>query len=250
MNVGYFLSSEEWGPRELVAQAVKTQAAGFEGLWISDHFYPWNDEQGHSPFVWSTIGADRQRDRDEGHDSCHLPDRAAPSRNLAQAAATSAILLDGRFCLGVGSGEALNERIFGDRWPEADEPLEMLEEAVGVIRLLWEGGVHDHRGRHFRLEHCRVYDAAADRDLGLRAKGDRVGGQDRRRLLHRSPRRRISPAIPFQSEERGLRAGWDEGLLGRRREPSAQDRPPPVARRGAPGRARAGPAHGRAFRAS
>ena len=77
---------------------------------------------------------------------------------VAQAAATSAILLNGRFCLGVGSGEALSEHVFGDRWPEADERLEMLEEAVEVIRLLWQGGVHDHRGRHYRLEHCRVYD--------------------------------------------------------------------------------------------
>ena len=77
---------------------------------------------------------------------------------VAQAAATSAILLNGRFCLGVCGGEALNEHVFGDRWPEADERLEMLEEAVEVIRLLWQGGVHDRRGRHYRLEHCRVYD--------------------------------------------------------------------------------------------
>jgi G6PDH family F420-dependent oxidoreductase len=77
---------------------------------------------------------------------------------IAQAAATSAVLFGGRFRLGVGSGEALNEHILGDRWPGADERLEMLEEAVHVIRTLWEGGVHDHRGRHYRVEHCRVYD--------------------------------------------------------------------------------------------
>ena len=77
---------------------------------------------------------------------------------IAQAAATSAVMLDGRFALGVGSGEALNEHILGDRWPEADERLEMLEEAVEVIRMLWEGGVQDHRGRHYRVEHARIYD--------------------------------------------------------------------------------------------
>jgi G6PDH family F420-dependent oxidoreductase len=77
---------------------------------------------------------------------------------IAHAAATAAVMLDGEFCLGVGSGEALNEHILGDRWPEADERLEMLEEAVEVIRTLWQGGVHDHRGTHYRVEHARVYD--------------------------------------------------------------------------------------------
>ena len=81
MKIGYFLSSEEWGPRELVTQAVKAQKAGFEGLWISDHFHPWNDEQGHSPFAWSTIGAIATLTRDEGHDRCHLPHGTSPSRN-------------------------------------------------------------------------------------------------------------------------------------------------------------------------
>jgi G6PDH family F420-dependent oxidoreductase len=77
---------------------------------------------------------------------------------IAQAAATSAVMLDGRFSLGVGSGEALNEHILGDVWPEADERLEMLEEAVEVIRKLWQGGPQDHRGRHYRVSHARIYD--------------------------------------------------------------------------------------------
>jgi G6PDH family F420-dependent oxidoreductase len=77
---------------------------------------------------------------------------------VAQAAATAAIQLEGRFTLGVGSGEALNEHILADRWPGADERLEMLEEAVHLIRKLWQGGVHDHRGRHYRVENCRIYD--------------------------------------------------------------------------------------------
>ena len=159
MKIGYFLSSEEWGPHDLVAQAVKAQGAGFEGLWISDHYHPWNDEQGHSPFVWSTIGAIAQAtDGMKVTTAVTCPTIRIHPGIIAQAAATSALLLDGNFCLGVGSGEALNEHIFGDRWPEADERLEMLEEAVGVIRTLWEGGVKSHRGRHYRLEHCRVYD--------------------------------------------------------------------------------------------
>ena len=159
MRIGYFLSSEEWGPHELVAQAVKAQRAGFEGLWISDHFHPWNDKQGHSPFVWSTIGAiAHATDEMKVTTAVTCPTIRIHPAIIAQAAATSAVLLNGRFCLGVGSGEALNEHIIGARWPEADERLEMLEEAVGVIRTLWQGGVHDHRGRHYRVEHARIYD--------------------------------------------------------------------------------------------
>ncbi len=159
MQIGYFLSSEEWGPHELVAQAVKAQEAGFEGLWISDHYHPWNDEQGHSPFVWSTIGAIAQAtDGMKLTTAVTCPTVRIHPAIIAQAAATSAVLLEGRFCLGLGSGEALNEHIVGAHWPEADERLEMLEEAVEVIRTLWQGGARDHRGRHYRVEHARVYD--------------------------------------------------------------------------------------------
>ncbi|HEY2772269.1 MAG TPA: TIGR03557 family F420-dependent LLM class oxidoreductase [Solirubrobacteraceae bacterium] len=159
MKIGYFLSSEEWGPKDLVAQAVKAKEAGFEGLWISDHYHPWNDTQGHSPFVWSTIGAIAQAVGPmKLTTAVTCPTVRIHPGIIAQAAATAAIQLDGNFCLGVGSGEALNEHIFGDRWPEADERLEMLEEAVEVIRTLWEGGPKDFRGRHYRLDHARVYD--------------------------------------------------------------------------------------------
>ena len=159
MKLGYFLSSEEWGPQELVRQAVKAREAGFDRLWISDHYHPWNDAQGHSPFVWSTIGAVAAAT--EGMTvttAVTCPTVRIHPAIIAQAAATSAVLLDGRFVLGVGSGEALNEHILGDRWPRATERLEMLEEAIEVIRLLWRGGVQSHRGRHYRVDHCRVYD--------------------------------------------------------------------------------------------
>src|SRR5438067_10092769 len=159
MKIGYFLSSEEWGPRELVELAVKSQDAGFDGLWISDHFHPWNDEQGHSPFVWSVIGGiARATPGVRLTTAVTCPSLRIHPAVTAQAAATSAVLLDGNFSLGVGSGEALNEHILGDRWPSADERLEMLEEAVEVMRILWRGGVQSHRGTHYRLEHCRVYD--------------------------------------------------------------------------------------------
>src|SRR5436190_3916318 len=117
MRIGYFLSTEEYDPAELVAQARAAEAAGFEGLWISDHFHPWNDQQGQSPFVWSVIGAISQ--------VCDLPVTTAVTcptvrmhpAIIAQAAATAAVMTGGRFTLGVGTGEALNEHVLGDAWP-------------------------------------------------------------------------------------------------------------------------------------
>src|SRR5881227_813953 len=157
MKLGYFLSCEEWGPKELVELAVKAESAGFERLWISDHFHPWNDEQGHSPFVWSVIGAIASAIPGvKLTTAVTCPTLRIHPAVIAQAAATSSVLLDGNFSLGVGSGEALNEHILGDRWPSADERLEMLEEAVEVMRTLWQGGVQSHRGRHYRVEHARI----------------------------------------------------------------------------------------------
>ncbi|MBV9417933.1 MAG: TIGR03557 family F420-dependent LLM class oxidoreductase [Solirubrobacterales bacterium] len=159
MKIGYFLSSEEWGPKDLVKLATKAEQAGFEGLWISDHYHPWGDEQGHSPFVWSVIGAIAAATDDMAVTTAvTCPTIRIHPAIIAQAAATASILLDGRFALGLGSGEALNEHILGDRWPEADERLEMLEEAVEAIRKLWKGGFQSHRGRHYRIENARIYD--------------------------------------------------------------------------------------------
>ncbi|MER7923142.1 LLM class F420-dependent oxidoreductase [Streptomyces sp. NPDC096057] len=154
---GYFLSCEEHGPAELVEQARMAEQAGFTSLWISDHYHPWNDAQGQSPFVWSVIGALSQ--------AVSLPVQTAVTCPLirmhpavvAQAAATSAVQLNGRFRLGIGSGEALNEHILGDAWPEADVRLAMLEEAVHVMRELFTGKQISHRGEHYTVENARLY---------------------------------------------------------------------------------------------
>src|SRR6478735_1184469 len=137
MRIGYFLSTEEYGPAELVEQAKAAEQAGFEALWISDHFHPWNNEQGNSPFVWSVIGAISQATDLHVTTAVTCPMIRTHPAIIAQAAATSAQMLGGRFTLGVGSGEALNEHILGTVWPSADVRLEMLEEAVGLIRELW-----------------------------------------------------------------------------------------------------------------
>jgi G6PDH family F420-dependent oxidoreductase len=157
MKIGYFLSSEEFDPREILDQARRAEQAGFHGLWISDHYHPWNDEQGHSGFVWSMIGALAEATSLPVTTGVTCPTTRIHPAIIAQAAATSGVLHDGRFNLGVGTGEALNEHILGDRWPEADERLDMLEEAVEVIRLLWQGGQQSHRGRHYTVENARLY---------------------------------------------------------------------------------------------
>jgi G6PDH family F420-dependent oxidoreductase len=154
---GYFLSCEEFTPAELLDQARLAEEAGFQALWISDHYHPWNAEQGQSPFVWSVLGALSQVTRLPVTTAVTCPTFRTHPAIVAQAAATSAVLHEGRFTLGVGSGEALNEHIFGDAWPSADVRLAMLEEAVDVIRLLHAGGVKDHDGPFYTVENAQLY---------------------------------------------------------------------------------------------
>ena len=176
-EIGYTLSSEEQGPRELVGLAARAEEVGFSFAMISDHFHPWIDRQGHSPFVWGVLGgiAERtERIRVGTGVTCPLI-RIHPAI-LAHAAATASVLLEGRFLLGVGTGENLNEHVLGDRWPAADERLDMLQEAVEVIRLLWDGGPQTHRGPHYRVENARIYDLPDDPPpILIAAKGERAG---------------------------------------------------------------------------
>jgi G6PDH family F420-dependent oxidoreductase len=157
MRFGYFLSCEEYTPKQLVHQARLAEEAGFDALWISDHFHPWNNEQGQSPFVWSVIGAISE--------ACDLPVTTAVTcptvrthpAVIAQAAATSTVMLEGRFILGLGSGEALNEHILGDAWPTADVRLAMLEESVEVIRRLFSGETVTFGGKFYTVDTARIY---------------------------------------------------------------------------------------------
>lgn len=161
MKIGCFLSSEESSPAELVERARLAEQAGFEALSISDHFHPWSEEQGHSPFVWSAIGAIAEATDLPVSTAVTCPTVRIHPAIVAHAAATCALLCERGFTLGVGSGEALNEHILGDRWPAADERLEMLEESVEVMRALWRGGDVTHQGRHYRVENARIYDLPA-----------------------------------------------------------------------------------------
>ena len=155
---GYALSSEEHAPNDLVRYAQRAEAAGFTFAAISDHYHPWVDQQGHAPFVWSVIGA-------IAHATSTLnlgtgvtcPTVRIHPAIIAQAAATTAAMMPGRFFLGVGTGENLNEHILGDHWPPAAVRQDMLAEAVAVIRQLWAGGYQSFDGTFYTVENARIY---------------------------------------------------------------------------------------------
>ena len=158
IEFGYWLSSEEHRPLDLVRDAARAEELGFSFAMISDHFHPWIDAQGHSPFVWSVLGGiAASTERIEVATGVTCPMIRTHPAIVAHAAATAGAMLPGRFTLGLGSGENLNEHVTGARWPAPDERLDMFEEAIEVIRLLWKGGEQTHRGRHYTVDHARLY---------------------------------------------------------------------------------------------
>ena len=160
-KIGYALSSEEFTAPELVRNAGLATEAGFSDFMISDHFHPWTDRQGNSPFVWSVIGAMATvTDGARIGTGVTCPTFRIHPAVIAQAAATSATMCD--FYLGVGSGEALNEHILGDRWPPADTRIAMLEESVELLRLLWEGKETTFEGEFYVVENARIYNVPDD----------------------------------------------------------------------------------------
>lgn len=156
---GYKLMTEEHGPKDLIANSVLAEQAGFDFVSISDHFHPWLEAQGHAPFAWSVLGA-----------IAHATDKIGITTGLtcpiiryhpaiiAQAAATIAVMSDNRFSLAVGAGERLNEHVTGALWPSTPIRHEMLGEAIDIFRLLWQGGVHSYEGQFFDVDHAQLYD--------------------------------------------------------------------------------------------
>jgi coenzyme F420-dependent glucose-6-phosphate dehydrogenase len=158
IDVGYQLSSEEHSAPDLVGYARRAEEIGFTYAVVSDHFHPWLHRQGQAPFVWTVLGAIAQvTKRLRVGTAVTAPIRRTPPYLVAQAAATAATLLPGRFFLGVGTGENLNEHVTGEWWPPGEVRREMLEEAVEVIRKLWKGGTVEHFGRHYTVDNARVY---------------------------------------------------------------------------------------------
>ena len=158
LTVGYWLSSEEHGPRDLVAHGVRAEEVGFTTAMISDHFQPWVRRQGQAPFVWTVLGALLQAtERLEVGTGVSAPMLRISPLVLAHAGATTAALAPGRVFVSVGTGERLNEQVTGRRWPAIAERRAVLEEAVGVIRRLWDGETVHHRGEHVQVEGAHLY---------------------------------------------------------------------------------------------
>jgi G6PDH family F420-dependent oxidoreductase len=154
---GYALSSEEHTAPDIVRFAQASEQAGFRDVMISDHFHPWVDAQGQSPFVWSVIGGIGATTGLRVGTGVTCPTFRIHPAIIAQAAATSATMCKGGFFLGVGSGENLNEHILADRWPETDERLAMLEEAVALMRELWKGETTSWDGDFYKVDNARIY---------------------------------------------------------------------------------------------
>jgi coenzyme F420-dependent glucose-6-phosphate dehydrogenase len=158
VKLGYALSSEEHDPQRLVDLAKLAEDTGFSFAFISDHFHPWIEQQGHSPFVWGVLGAISQAtSRIEIATGVTCPIIRIHPAIIAQAAATAQLLLKGRFKLGLGTGEHLNEHITGEGWPQIDIRQEMLKEAVDIIRFLWEGRTQTYYGTFYTVEDAKIY---------------------------------------------------------------------------------------------
>lgn len=175
MKVGYKLFAEGYDPKEVVRQAVEAERAGFDFVEVSDHFHPWLHDHEHSGFAWSMLAAIAARtERLELATGVTCPFVRYHPAIIAQAAATTAILSDGRFTLGVGAGEQLNEHVVGRGWPSVTVRHEMFREALEIIRLLWSGGYQSYEGKHLRLEDARVFDLPdADPTIAVAIGGPR-----------------------------------------------------------------------------
>src|ERR671929_406874 len=153
MQLGYTMMTEQAGPKDLVGHVVGAEEAGFDFAVCSDHYFPWLDEMGHSPNAWVTLGSAAQAtSRIELMTYVTCPTFRYHPAVVAQQAATLQLISGGRFTLGLGAGENLNEHIVGGGWPPADVRQEMLVEALQVIRDLFDGGAPDLRGGHFDVE--------------------------------------------------------------------------------------------------
>ncbi|MBT2505689.1 LLM class F420-dependent oxidoreductase [Streptomyces sp. ISL-98] len=200
VQIGYTMMTEQAGPRELVEHVVGAERAGFDFSVTSDHYFPWLDSQGHSPYAWSVLGAAAQAtSRIPLMTYVTCPTVRYHPAVVAQKAATMQLLSEGRFRLGLGSGEHLNEHVVGVGWPAAHVRLEMLEEAVEVIRALFEGSTVSHHGTHFDVENAKLWDLPdKPPPIGIAVSGDRsceVAGRLGDLVIATDPKRELLEAF-------------------------------------------------------
>src|SRR5918994_6780161 len=155
--VGYAASFEQFHPTDLLKWCQQAEQQGFPTVMASDHFHPWTPEQGQSGFVWSWMGALGATTNLRFGTGVTPPGYRYHPAVLAQAAATLEAMFPGRFYLGLGAGEALNEHITGDYWPEAPVRLERLAESIEIIKQLFTGKVVKYRSAHFNVESAKLY---------------------------------------------------------------------------------------------
>jgi G6PDH family F420-dependent oxidoreductase len=178
VKLGYKLMTEEHGPADLVRNAKWAEQAGFDFAAISDHYFPWLEEQGHAPFAWSVLGAVAEATEHLGlMTSVTCPIMRYHPAIIAQAAATMGLLADGRFTLGLGAGERLNEHVVGAGWPGVAERHERLAEALDIIQGPLSGKLTTYRGQHFQLDHARLFDRPKRKPPVIVAAGGPDAGQ-------------------------------------------------------------------------
>jgi G6PDH family F420-dependent oxidoreductase len=199
MRLGYKLMSEELGPRELISNAVRAEEVGFDLAAISDHYSPWLEAEGHAPFIWSVLGGIAMAtDEIDLMTAVTCPTFRYHPAVVAQAAATVSLLSGARFRLGLGSGERLNEHVIGGGWPAPSVRQERFEEAIDVIRMLFETSGEDcsHSGIHFELDRARLFDRPEDPPPILVAAGGpraaRIAAQKGDGLIAAEPSRKIT----------------------------------------------------------
>ncbi|MEV5974847.1 TIGR03557 family F420-dependent LLM class oxidoreductase [Streptomyces sp. NPDC051921] len=199
-QIGYTMMTEQAGPRALVEHVIEAERAGFDFSVISDHSFPWLDSQGHAPYAWSVLGAAAQATSDIPLMSfVTCPTFRYHPVVTAQKAATVQLLAQGRFRLGLGSGENLNEHVVGEGWPSAHVRLDMLEEAAEIIRALFAGGYVTYHGRHFQVDDARLWDLPdPPPPLGIAVSGPRsceLAGRRADLLIATEPRRELVEAF-------------------------------------------------------
>lgn len=208
-SFGYALSSEEHAPVDLVGNARLAEEAGFEFAIISDHFHPWIDKQGHSPFVWSVLGGiATSTERLQVGTGVTCPMIRIHPAIIAHAAATTAAMMPGRFFLGVGTGENLNEHVLGDKWPDWDVRARMLEESIEVMRELWKGEVTSFEGEFYTVENARLYTLPDEPiPVMIAASGPRAA----------ELAGRLGDGFIGTAPQRELLAAFDKGRRGKKR---------------------------------
>jgi G6PDH family F420-dependent oxidoreductase len=205
MEFGYTLMCEQAGPAQLVRDAVAAERAGFDFAVISDHYFPWLTEQGHAPFAWSVLGAVAQAtERLPLMTFVTCPIRRYHPALVAQMSATMALLAPGRFTLGLGAGENLNEHVIGGEWPAVDLRHDMLEEAAGIIRALWSGEEITWRGLHFDAVNAKLFDVPeTPPPLGIAVSGPsscRIAGEHADVMIAVEPSEALGEAFDAASQ--------------------------------------------------